>query len=261
MVRGYFMRTSIIVSIVTIIVSWIIYKGAKKTIYQKKETNKESIVRLVKYILIFLDALMIMGQFEVTKPIMSYLAASSGIVAIILGIAAQDTFGNLCSGLMILIFKPFVEGDLIKVNQGELIGFVESIRFRHTVVRTYENNRIIVPNSTLNSATIENAYFQDTKKDNYLEIEVVYGTDIDLAESIFKRVTLEVMDEFGMEHDKDIPVYLISFEKTGMKLRIVVPSKSSIDGFMMLAEIRYRLVKEFDKENIQFGTYSVELKK
>lgn len=72
---------------------------------------------------------------------MSYLAASSGVVALVLGVAAKDAFGNLCSGLMILTFKPFVEGDLIKVNQSELIGYVESIRF---AIRLFVHMKVIV---------------------------------------------------------------------------------------------------------------------
>ena len=195
------MKSIIIVTVVSIVVSIVIYKGIRKVLFKKDVTNKMSFARLVKYVLVFINCMVILGQFEQTKPIMSYLAASSGVVALVLGVAAKDAFGNLCSGLMILTFKPFVEGDLIKVNQGELIGYVESIRFRHTIIRTYESNRIIVPNATLNSATIENAYFQDTRKNNYLEIEVSYGTDIDMAIDILKNLVEKTMKEYEVESD------------------------------------------------------------
>ena len=160
---------------------------------------------------------------------------------------------------MILTFKPFVEGDLIKVNQGELIGYVESIRFRHTIIRTYESNRIIVPNSTLNSATIENAFFQDTRKNNYLEIEVSYGTDIDLAIDILKSLVEKTMNEYEIQSEDPIEAKVINFSTTGIDLRVVVPSKTSLEGFDMLAKIRYELIKEYEKANIHFGNYSVEV--
>ena len=149
--------------------------------------------------------------------------------------------------------------DLIKVNQGELIGYVESIRFRHTIIRTYESNRIIVPNATLNSATIENAFFQDARKNNYLEIEVSYGTDIDLAIDILKSLVEKTMGEYDIESETPIEVKVINFSTTGIDLRVVVPSKTSLDGFDMLAKIRYELVKEYEKANIHFGNYSVEV--
>ena len=255
------MKSILIVSAISIVISFGIYKTIRNFLYKKDVTNKESFARLIKYILIFLDVMIILGQFDATKPIMSYLAASSGVAAIVLGIAAQDTFGNLCSGLMILIFKPFVEGDLIKVNQGELIGYVESIRFRHTVIRTYESNRIIVPNSKLNSATIENAFFQDTRKNNYLEIEVSYGTDIDLAISILTKLVEQTMQEYEVQSESKLEVKVINFSTTGIDLRIIVPSKTSLEGFDMLSKIRYELIKEYDKAGINFGNYSVEVSK
>ena len=245
------MKSIVIVTIGSVIVSIGIYKGIRKVLYKKDVTNKASFARLIKYVLVFINGMIFLGQFEQTKPIMSYLAASSGVVALVLGVAAKDAFGNLCSGLMILTFKPFVEGDLIKVNQGELIGYVESIRFRHTIIRTYESNRIIVPNSTLNSATIENAFFQDARKNNYLEIEVSYGTNKSLVE--------KTMGEYDIESETPIEVKVINFSTTGIDLRVVVPSKTSLDGFDMLAKIRYELVKEYGKANIHFGNYSVEV--
>ena len=245
------MKSIVIVTIVSVIVSIGIYKGIRKVLYKKDVTNKASFARLIKYVLVFINGMIFLGQFEQTKPIMSYLAASSGVVALVLGVAAKDAFGNLCSGLMILTFKPFVEGDLIKVNQGELIGYVESIRFRHTIIRTYESNRIIVPNSTLNSATIENAFFQDARKNNYLEIEV----SIDILKSLVEKT----MGEYDIESETPIEVKVINFSTTGIDLRVVVPSKTSLDGFDMLAKIRYELVKEYEKANIHFGNYSVEV--
>ena len=140
-----------------------------------------------------------------------------------------------------------------------MIGYVESIRFRHTIIRTYESNRIIVPNSTLNSATIENAFFQDARKNNYLEIEVSYGTDIDLAIDILKSLVEKTMGEYDIESETPIEVKVINFSATGIDLRVVVPSKTSLDGFDMLAKIRYELVKEYGKANIHFGNYSVEV--
>jgi len=116
-----------------------------------------------------------------------------------------------------------------------------------------------VPNSTLNSATIENAFFQDARKNNYLEIEVSYGTDIDLAIDILKSLVEKTMGEYDIESETPIEVKVINFSATGIDLRVVVPSKTSLDGFDMLAKIRYELVKEYGKANIHFGNYSVEV--
>lgn len=67
------------------------------------------------------------------------------------------------------------------------------------------------------------------------------------------------MVEYDIESENPIEVKVINFSTTGIDLRVVVPSKTSLDGFDMLAKIRYELVKEYDQANISFGNYSVEV--
>lgn len=86
------MKSIVIVTIVSVIVSIGIYKGIRKVLYKKDVTNKASFARLIKYVLVFINGMIFLGQFEQTKPIMSYLAASSGVVALVLGVAAKDAF-------------------------------------------------------------------------------------------------------------------------------------------------------------------------
>ena len=74
----------------------------------------------------------------------------------------------------------------------------------------------------------------------------------------YVKETIENIPEtsylFGLKKKK-----VINFSTTGIDLRVVVPSKTSLDGFDMLAKIRYELVKEYGKANINFGNYSVEV--
>ena len=91
------------------------------------------------------------------------------------------------------------------------------------------------------------------------KIEVSYGTDIDLAIDILKNLVEKTMNEYEVESENPIDVKVINFSTTGIDLRVVVPSKTSLDGFDMLAKIRYELVKEYEKANINFGNYSVEV--
>ena len=70
---------------------------------------------------------------------------------------------------------------------------------------------------------------------------------------------MKVIVEYDIESENPIEVKVINFSTTGIDLRVVVPSKTSLDGFDMLAKIRYELVKEYGKANINFGNYSVEV--
>ena len=65
------MKSIVIVTIVSVIVSIGIYKGIRKVLYKRDVTNKASFARLIKYVLVFINSMIFLGQFEQTKPIMS----------------------------------------------------------------------------------------------------------------------------------------------------------------------------------------------
>ena len=80
-----------------------------------------------------------------------------------------------------------------------------------------------------------------------------------MAIDILKNLVEKTMLEYDIQSENPIEVKVINFSTTGIDLRVVVPSKTSLDGFDMLAKIRYELVKEYGKANINFGNYSVEV--
>ena len=89
--------------------------------------------------------------------------AGAGVLAVILGFASQQAFSNIVSGIFISIFEPLRVGDTVKIRSGEIFSMVEDITLRHTVIRTFENNRVVIPNSVIGSEIIENASLVDEK--------------------------------------------------------------------------------------------------
>ena len=75
----------------------------------------------------------------------------------------------------------FKIGDLVKVNQGEYEGYVVDISLRDTVIQTYENTKVIIPNSVMNKAVLENVSLNDNTKGNFLELDISYESDMDKA--------------------------------------------------------------------------------
>src|SRR5690606_4489773 len=86
------------------------------------------------------------------------------------GLAFQGTLGNFAAGAMLLIFRPFKVGDVIRAG-GE-IGKVTEIELFTTELTTADNRRIIVPNGKIFGDTIENISHHETRR-----IEVSVGTD------------------------------------------------------------------------------------
>jgi small-conductance mechanosensitive channel len=81
--------------------------------------------------------------------------ASAGILSVIIGLAAQNTLGNLIAGISLLLYRPFNVGDHLQVTAptGVERGLVESINLGYTILKTYDNRRIVVPNSIMASQT------------------------------------------------------------------------------------------------------------
>ncbi len=108
-----------------------------------------------------------------------------GAAGLAIGFALQGSLGNFASGVMLIIFKPYKIGDLVKLA-GE-IGVVEGIEVFNTVIVTPDNRTVIIPNGQVGSAPIENL----SAKGN-LRVDLVfgigYGDDIRKAKEILTEV-------------------------------------------------------------------------
>jgi small-conductance mechanosensitive channel len=81
--------------------------------------------------------------------------ASAGILSVIIGLAAQNTLGNLIAGISLLLYRPFNVGDHLQVTAptGLETGLVESINLGYTLLKTDDNRHVVVPNSSMASQT------------------------------------------------------------------------------------------------------------
>jgi len=81
--------------------------------------------------------------------------AGSGILAIVIGLASQQALGNIVSGVLLLVFRPFQVGDTIRYPAEKATGVVEKIGVRHTILCIGEGKRLLIPNSLMNSNVVE----------------------------------------------------------------------------------------------------------
>lgn len=66
-------------------------------------------------------------------------------------------------------------------------GIIEDISLRHTVIRNFENNRILIPNSKMNSEVVENTNFAEQIVSNFLDLSISYSADIEKRSLLFSR--------------------------------------------------------------------------
>ncbi len=108
-----------------------------------------------------------------------------GAMGLALGLALQGSLGNFASGVMIILFKPYKIGDLIKVG-GET-GVVEEIKVFITVLVTPDNRTIMIPNGQVTSGTIENLTVKGKRRVD-MTFGIGYDDDIKAAKTMIEQV-------------------------------------------------------------------------
>jgi small-conductance mechanosensitive channel len=114
--------------------------------------------------------------------------ATAGIAAIAVGLAAQDTLGNLFAGLSIMVDAPYKIGDYI-ILEGVDRGRVTKIGLRSTRLLTRDDLEVIVPNSVIAASKIINeCQGRWVKQRLRIPVGVAYGSDVDLVKSILSDI-------------------------------------------------------------------------
>jgi small-conductance mechanosensitive channel len=185
------------------------------------------------------------------------LFAGAGILVAIAGFAAQKAFANVISGIFIVIFKPFRVHDFISIDT-DLMGTVEDITLRHTVIKNFENQRIIIPNSVIGEHVITNWNLEDKKICKAIDVGISYGSDIDLAMKIFREVAQEhpmFLDQRSpAEIKRDIPAVstrVHGFEDSSVTIRAWVWTDDPANVWQMKSDILKGVKERFDKEGVE----------
>lgn len=132
--------------------------------------------------------------------------ATTAVGAVVIGLALQDTLGNLFAGLAIQIEKPFGVGHWVTIGGQD--GVVSEITWRATKMRTMDGNFVVVPNSVLARDTITN-YCEPARG---LRLQVDVGASYDVPPNVVKAVIGRALEQApGIQHDRPPEVLLAEF--------------------------------------------------
>lgn len=136
-----------------------------------------------------------------------------GAATLAIGMALQGSLGNLASGVMILIFKPYRVGDLVDV-QGQ-VGTIEEIQIFNTIIKSLDNKKVIMPNSVATKDIITNLSAMDYLRVD-LNITVPYERDFD--NEIRPLIMEAIAATPKVLKDPAAYVEIEAFEANGLKL-------------------------------------------
>lgn len=250
---------TIALAILAIIIAWIVcvittrlVKRGEWVIGKLKRKVDETVVRYFvrsKNLFIWLLALLVYASLVPTlKAMMGAMIAGAGITALVVGFAAKSTLANLIAGLSLAVYRPVRIGDKIHVD-GEF-STVEDITLRHTIVRTWQHKRLIIPNSKLDEMTLINYSIIDPRVKCTIDMGVSYDTDINLA----RRLILDEAKQcpYRDSAGEDDPyVRVISHGDFSIGLRLYVWVKDVDDSYLAKFWLLEHIKKRFDREGVE----------
>ncbi len=185
------------------------------------------------------------------------LFAGLGIFAAFIGLALQKTFSNLISGIFILMFKPFRIDDTLKFSDDKM-GVVEEITLRHTIIRDYENRRIIIPNSVISEEVIVNSNISDVKIRKHIGFSISYDSNIDKAIEIIQDELKKHPFFIDNRTQKDkksgvspVVVRVIALSDFSVDLKAYVWTKGTDNAFVLKCDTLKSVKERFDREGIE----------
>lgn len=187
---------------------------------------------------------------------MTSFIAILGAAGLAVGMALSGTLQNFAGGVMILIFKPFKNGDVIEA-QGYL-GTVSQVQIFNTIMKTPDNKTIIIPNGGLSTSSLINYSTEATRRVDWT-IGVGYGDDVDKARAVIKRLCDE-----DSRILKDPEVFIAVSELADSSVNFAVRAwVNATDYWGVYFELNEKVYKTFASEglNIPYPQMDVHVHK
>lgn len=234
----------VVLAIVTLIVGlWLInrFVGVLDNKLGKKDPTLNKF--LCGLLSVILKILLLISVASMVGIATTSFIAIVGAAGLAVGLALQGSLANFAGGVLILIFKPFKVGDVIDA-QGYL-GSVREISILYTIVDTFDNRRIVIPNGQLANASLTNLSAYETRRCD-MSFGIGYGDDIDKAKAVCKRLIEE--DERALK-DPEPLIVVGALGESSVDLTVRAWTKSA-DLWPFYWDMHEKVKKAFDAEGI-----------
>ncbi|MFW1677027.1 mechanosensitive ion channel family protein [Pontibacter sp. JAM-7] len=171
------------------------------------------------------------------------LIALVGAAGLAVGLALQDSLKNFAAGVMLIVFKPFREGDFVEASG--VSGVVEKIHIFNTEMRTGDNRAVIIPNGGIYSGVIINYSSKGTRR-----IDMIFGIGYDSDLRRAKEVLNDIIAAEARILPEPAPVIAVSELADSSVNFVVRPWVKTSDYWPVLWDITEQVKLRFDQEGI-----------
>lgn len=261
---------TIIVVLVLVVVTLTVHKAAAHVMLRIERRMRDAgntsaalvgfVRHIVSFFIYFIGGISIIGCFPALEGALNRVLATGGVLAVVIGIASQEALGSMVSGIMILLFRPFVLGDAVRYVDNGIAGVIEEISVHHTTIRTYENKRVIIPNSKMNAAIIENADYGEKKVCAFLEVHITYESDIELAKKLLadEIKSHETFLDYRTDEQKaagepPVVVRVVELADSAIILRAWLWARDNGTAFAMQCDVKQRIKSRYDDAGVELA--------
>lgn len=256
----------VIILVIAFVLNKVIDSVISRTIRHKRKKNVTTLLmfikRIKKFVIYALAILVCLTQFDVFNSFSVTLLSGLGIGSVVVGLAAQESLKNFFGSVAIVLGNPYEVGDFIECVDKGVSGTVEDITMRHTIIRTINNRRVIIPNCEMNTYTIENFNYSDNENVKLVTFNIAYEADIDKAIKILKEEMEKLYhpNPKGRNKDVEFPKVRVSeLDDSGITLTTWVWGDNNSDVFENMYQLNYAIKKRFPKEGIEIPYPHIEI--
>ena len=174
------------VLLVTLIVARLVDRRmARRDLPAAAVTRYRILRRSVITAIVFIGLLSALLVIPQVRAVAAGILASSAVIGIVVGFAAQKTIGNFIAGLLIAFSQPIRLGDHVEI-EGQM-GVVEEIGLTYTFIRVEDNDRLVIPNERIASDTIRNSSIRGRRKLAQVTVQVPLDSDLDAVSGLLRE--------------------------------------------------------------------------
>ena len=236
--------TAIVIVLVTKIISMIIARSIDRVLEARGLDRglRFATTKITRYIILVVGIFVAVGTLGIDT---GAIMASGAVLLVGIGFGLQRLADNFISGLLVLIERPIKKGDFI--DAGGVLGTVEDIGLRATLVTSRDGVQVILPNSNLMSSTVINYSAPSPERRFQIPVGVAYGTDLDLVCKVMTdvaRAEPKVLETPAPE------VRHMGFGDNAIELVLLVWIADAKEDLIVGSKLRFALDRAFRQHKI-----------
>ena len=205
--------------------------------------RKYAATQIVKYLFFMLSSILILDNIGID---ISLLLAGSAALLVGIGIGLQSIFNDLISGLILLFEGSVQVGDMVEVNG--MLGSVNKIGIRTSIIETRDHIKVIVPNSHFVSGNITNWSHSNRLARFTIHVGVAYGSDLELV----KKSLLETISGNANILESPAPeVQFLNFGDSSLEFALMFWSRNFWSIESIKSDTRFAIDRIFKERNIE----------